>query len=174
MCAWNHIENLCFFFLFFSPCLWVLAASCRMPFRRHLIDVVRSLKTICAYQHPLLEVSGLERANLIDFHLCPPPPRLYTSQSPDGKRSFWSVSVLTGSQLALDMSMSSPVWPIQTSGYFSMSLIDWTHLCACNQAYGNAIPQTTVSTCLHFRLSLCAAGLLDFTTLIIFLGKTLM
>lgn len=32
------------------------------------------------------------------------------SQSPDSKRSFWSVSVLTSSQLALDMSMSSPVW----------------------------------------------------------------
>jgi len=31
------------------------------------------------------------------------------SQSPDSKRLFCSVSVLTGSQLALDMSMSSPL-----------------------------------------------------------------
>lgn len=138
------------------------------------MDVGSNLKTIGAYQHPLLEVSELERANLIDFHLCPLPPRLYTSRSPDGKRSFWSVSVLTGSQLALDMSMSSPVWPIQTSGYFSVSLIDWTHLCVCNQACGGAIPRSTVSTGFHFFLSLQAEGLLDFTTLIIFLGKTLM
>lgn len=60
------------------------------------------LTMVPAYQCSVLEFSGLEGTNLIDFF----PP----SQSPDSKRSFWSVSVLTSSQLALDMSMSSPVW----------------------------------------------------------------
>lgn len=60
------------------------------------------LTMVPAYQCSVLEFGGLEATNLIDFF----PP----SQSPDSKRSFWSVSVLTSSQLALDMSMSSPVW----------------------------------------------------------------
>lgn len=80
------------------------------------------LTMVPAYQFSILEFSGLEGTNLIDF-----PP----SQSPDSKRSFWSVSVLTSSQLALDMSVSSAVWSCLSCGVSVSHWWDSAHNSFC-------------------------------------------
>lgn len=104
----------------------MLAFLNRAPLRLHPIDTVRSLRRGQTCLPPVPEFSELEGANLIDFHLL-----LFffffslacISQSPDGARLFCSLSVLTGSQLALDMSMSSLLescWILGVSVYFSL------------------------------------------------------
>lgn len=101
----------------------MLALLNRAPLRLHPIDTVKSLRRGQTCLPPVPEFSELEGANLIDFHLL----LLFfsslacISQSPDGARLFCSLSVLTGSQLALDMSMSSLLescWILGVSVYF--------------------------------------------------------
>lgn len=89
------------------PGLSVLAFPSRVPLRLHPMDIVSSLRRGRGCLPLVLEFSELEGANLIDFHLLfflllPPSPLTV-------RDFFWSVSVLTGSQLALDMSMSGAV-----------------------------------------------------------------
>ena len=66
------------------PGLSALASLSGVLLRLHPIDMGSSLKRVSGFQHPVLEFSGLEGANLIDFHL-----RIlslpYTSQSPDSR-----------------------------------------------------------------------------------------